>query len=252
MQQQECCPSQNLYSPDLEILTITCHTFYLPQEFTLVVFKAVHVLPQVDTDTAISELHKVISSYLANYSDAALIVAGDFNHANLKEVIPEFIQHIDCYSRGERILDHGYSLCIDGNKATPCLYLGFWTTCLPPHAKIQTTAEVVASCTLRGDTMDQPIRCHSAGEHLIQLTGACFGAAQAETSMSSRKQWRDSSGKSWRIQHPWLPSGFFPTRSCGWTQTSEMLQGPVPPHTTWGSSPQTWTLTRQLSTAFGV
>lgn len=80
----------------------------------------VYILPQVDTDTALSELHEAISSYQVNYPDGALVIAGDFYHANLKrELIP------DSYTRGERTLDYCYSLCIDGSKSIICLYLGF-------------------------------------------------------------------------------------------------------------------------------
>ncbi|KAK3513310.1 hypothetical protein QTP70_010000 [Hemibagrus guttatus] len=42
---------------NLELLTIKCRPFYLPQEFTLVIISAVYTPPQVNTDTALYELH---------------------------------------------------------------------------------------------------------------------------------------------------------------------------------------------------
>jgi len=87
-----------------------------PREFTSVIISTVYIPPQANTDTALTELHVAISAYQANQPDAALIVAGDFNHANLRKVIPEFKQHIDCPTRGERTLDHCYSPFKNGYK----------------------------------------------------------------------------------------------------------------------------------------
>ncbi len=38
--------------------------------------------------------------------DAASIIAGDFNKANLKKVMPNFHQHVSCHTRGPNTLDH--------------------------------------------------------------------------------------------------------------------------------------------------
>ncbi len=53
-------------SPNLEPLTIKCRPFYLPREFTSVIFSAVYIPPQTDTDTALSELHDALTSYQAS------------------------------------------------------------------------------------------------------------------------------------------------------------------------------------------
>ena len=82
-------------SPDLELLTIQCRPFYLPRAFTWIIISAVYIPPQVNTDTALTELHEAISTYQAIQPNAGLIVAGDFNRANLRKVIPEFKEHID-------------------------------------------------------------------------------------------------------------------------------------------------------------
>lgn len=48
--------------------------------------------------------------YCTMYPQAASIVAGDFNHSNLKAVLPKYYQHVSCPTRGERTSDHCYSI----------------------------------------------------------------------------------------------------------------------------------------------
>lgn len=105
-------------SPDLEHLSILCRPFYLPREFSAVIPIAVYIPPQANTISALSSLHDVISKHLSDHPDAALLVIGDFNKANLKQVLPHFFQHISCPTRGERTLDHCYSPFKDAYKAS--------------------------------------------------------------------------------------------------------------------------------------
>ncbi len=83
--------------PHLEHLSIICRPFYLPREFSPIVVTAVYIPPQADTSLAFSKLHDVLCGYINKHPDAASIIAGDFNKANLKKVIPNFHQHIYCY-----------------------------------------------------------------------------------------------------------------------------------------------------------
>ena len=83
-----CSPKEtkillNSCSPHLEHLTIMCRPFFLPQEFTSVISTAVYIPPQADTNKALSVFHNVTTGLQNRHSDAALIVAGDFNKANL-------------------------------------------------------------------------------------------------------------------------------------------------------------------------
>ncbi|KAK0136904.1 hypothetical protein N1851_026926 [Merluccius polli] len=110
-------PLTHSCSPNLELLTIKCRPFYLPREFTSIIISAVYIPPQADTVTALSELHEVLAGHQTTLRDAALIVAGDFNRANLKTVRPDLRQHITCATRGERTLDHCYSPFKDGYRA---------------------------------------------------------------------------------------------------------------------------------------
>ncbi len=104
-------------SPHLEHLSIICRPFYLPREFSSIVITAVYIPPQADTSLALSNLHDELSGYINKHPDAASIIAGDFNKANLKKVMPNFYQHICCPNRGLNTLDHCYTPLKNAYKA---------------------------------------------------------------------------------------------------------------------------------------
>ena len=106
-------------SPDLDFLTIKCRQYYLPREFSLVIVTAVYKPPQANTTTALKELHWTLCKLETIYLEAAFIVAGDFNKANLRTMLPKFYQHIDCSTRAGKTLDHCYSNFHDAYKAFP-------------------------------------------------------------------------------------------------------------------------------------
>lgn len=85
-------------SPNLEHLTLLCCPFYL---FLSVLTIGVYIPPHADMDTALSTLHNTIIKHTAKYPDAALIVAGDFQKANVTWVFPNLFQHISCPTRGK-------------------------------------------------------------------------------------------------------------------------------------------------------
>ncbi len=104
-------------SPHLKYLSIICRPFYLPREFSLIIITAVYIPPQADTSLALSKLHAVLSGYINKHPDVASIIAGDFNKANLRQVMPNFHQHISCPTRGPNSLDHCYTQFKNANKA---------------------------------------------------------------------------------------------------------------------------------------
>ncbi len=104
-------------SAHLEHLSIICRPFYLPREFTSIIITAVYIPPQADTSVALSKLHDELSGYINKHPDAASIIAGDFNKANLKKVMPNFHQHISCPTRGQNTLDHCYTQFKNAYKA---------------------------------------------------------------------------------------------------------------------------------------
>ncbi len=58
------------------------------------------------------------------HPDAFLILAGDFNHANLKSVFPKIQQHVDFPTRGKNTLDFVYTTQRGAYKALPLPHLG--------------------------------------------------------------------------------------------------------------------------------
>ncbi|KAI5628338.1 gastrula zinc finger protein XlCGF28.1-like [Silurus asotus] len=117
------CDSANIVplsrscTPNLELLTIKCRPFYLPREFSLVIVSAVYIPPQVDTDTAVWDLHETLTLHQTQHRVAALIVVEDFDSANLKRALLNFYQHITCPTRGKRTLDHCYTTFKNSYKA---------------------------------------------------------------------------------------------------------------------------------------
>lgn len=65
------------------------------------------------------ELHAAINKQQTTHPEAAFIVAGDFNHSNLKTVLPKFYQHVSCHTRGDKTLDHVYTNIVEAYTATP-------------------------------------------------------------------------------------------------------------------------------------
>ncbi len=88
---------------------LICHPFYLPCKISSMIITAVYIPPQADTSLALSKLHDVLSGYINKHLDATLIIAGDFNKANLRQVMPNFHQLISCQTRGPNTLDHCYT-----------------------------------------------------------------------------------------------------------------------------------------------
>ncbi len=80
-------------SPHLEHLSIICRPFFLPREFSSIMATAVYIPPQADTSLALSKPHDVLSGYINKHPDAASIITGDFNKANLRKVMLNFHQH---------------------------------------------------------------------------------------------------------------------------------------------------------------
>lgn len=111
-------------SPDLEYLTVRCRPVYLPREFTVVMVTAVYIPPDANANLALGELHRAASSQQNLYPEAVHIIAGDFNHADLKSVLPKFDQHVRCATRGVNTLDKVYSNIKGAYRARPLPHLG--------------------------------------------------------------------------------------------------------------------------------
>ncbi len=125
-------------SPHLEHLSIICRPFYLPPR----VLRGHRYLPFTSHHRQTRawlclKLHDVISGYINQHPDAAFIIVGDFNKANLRQVMPNFHQHVSCPTRGPNTLDHCYSQFKNAYKARSLPALVSLTT--PPSSSHRNT-----------------------------------------------------------------------------------------------------------------
>ncbi|KAI4891531.1 hypothetical protein NFI96_008442, partial [Prochilodus magdalenae] len=75
-------------SPLVEFMVVRCRPFYLPREFTAVLIISVYIPPGATAKAALCELYSAISGLQNTHPDGLFIVAGDFNHVNLKRSKP--------------------------------------------------------------------------------------------------------------------------------------------------------------------
>ncbi len=160
-----------------------CRTFYLPREFSSIVVTAVYIPPQADTSLALSKLHDELSGYINKHPEAACIIAGDFNKANLKKVIPNFHQHISCPTRGLNTLDHCYTQFKNAYKANSLPAFG-----KSDHAAIFLTPDYKQRIVQEPPVEREVTRwsSHSEATLLMMSTGTCSGRVHL-TSANSRR-----------------------------------------------------------------
>lgn len=109
---------------DIEYLSLKCRPFYTPREFTAIIITAVYIPPRANTKIVLEELHEAINSQLDAYPEGAVIVAGDFNHVDLRTVMPKLYTSIHFPTRDNNILDQVYINIPRAYKAAPFPHLG--------------------------------------------------------------------------------------------------------------------------------
>ncbi len=108
-------------------MIIKCQPFYLPREYTAILLVAVYIPPSsnnINRSEALNDLYQHISEQQTAHPDAFIIVAEDFNHADLKSVFPKIYQHVDFPTRGKNTLDFVYTTQRGAYKALPLPHLG--------------------------------------------------------------------------------------------------------------------------------
>ncbi|KAI4877849.1 hypothetical protein NFI96_028554 [Prochilodus magdalenae] len=75
------------------------------RELTTMYIVAVYLAPSANANAALNELYSAISDLQNTHPDGLFIVAGDFNQANLKLLLPKFHQYVDFATRGANVLD---------------------------------------------------------------------------------------------------------------------------------------------------
>ncbi len=152
-------------SPHLEHLSIICRPFYLPREFPAIIATAVYIPPQADTGLALSKLHDEISGYINKHPDTASIIAGDFNKANLRKVMPNFHQHVSCPTRWPNTLDHCYTQFKNAYKARSLPAFG-----KSDHAAIFLTPEYKQRIVQESPGVREVTRWSSHSEAMLQAS----------------------------------------------------------------------------------
>ncbi|KAK0131965.1 hypothetical protein N1851_033244 [Merluccius polli] len=77
-----------------------------------------------ERNAALCELYQAISEQQTAHPEGFTIVAGDFNHADLKTVLPKLHQHVNFPTREENILDLVYTPHKGAYKASPLPHIG--------------------------------------------------------------------------------------------------------------------------------
>ncbi len=111
------------------------------------------------------QLHEELSGYINKHPDAASIVAGDFNKANLGKVMPTFHQHVSCPTRGPNTLDHCYTQFKNAYKARSLPALG-----KTDHAAIFLTPEYKQRIVQESPGVREVTRWSSHSEAMLQAS----------------------------------------------------------------------------------
>ncbi len=106
-------------------MVVKYRPFYLPWEFTAIAFVTVYFPPCANAKDALCELYSTISEQQTNNPDGFFIIAGDFNHANLKTVFPKLYHHVNFSTRGNNTMDFVYTTVKNAYKAEPRPHLGY-------------------------------------------------------------------------------------------------------------------------------
>ena len=82
-------------------------------------FMAVYIPPDASVNTALSLLLNTLNKQQRAHPNSVHIMAGDFNKANLKTVLPKFYQHVKCSTKGKNTLDNVHTNIKHVYRATP-------------------------------------------------------------------------------------------------------------------------------------
>lgn len=100
--------ASNKLLPDNIQLYIANHE--LRRNFNAVILiTAVYIPPHANAKLALEGLHSSVNTQLNAYSEGVVIVAGDFNHVELKTVLPKLHKHINFPTGDNNILDQVYT-----------------------------------------------------------------------------------------------------------------------------------------------
>ena len=109
----------------VEYAVARCRPFYLPRELSPLHNVVVYIPPSANAKEALATPYGAISDLENKHPEGLIIVAGDFNRANLKTALPKFHQHVDFATRGANMLDLVYTTIPGVYWAEPRPHLGY-------------------------------------------------------------------------------------------------------------------------------
>ena len=69
---------------------IKCRPHYLPREFSPAILTAVYIQPKASAVIALRQFSDNVTKFENDHPDAVSIVAGEFNHTNMKTILPKY------------------------------------------------------------------------------------------------------------------------------------------------------------------
>ena len=115
---------KQICNEDIELLSVYVRPYYLPREFTQVIFTAVYIHPKANATVAEGILYDCLQDQASDHPDAVRLIMGDFNHCNLKSTCPHLEQYVTCPTRQRKTLDLCYGNVKKAYKSTPLPSLG--------------------------------------------------------------------------------------------------------------------------------
>ena len=106
-------------SPHLECLTVSLRPYYLPREFSHIVYNTIYVPNRNVARPAAQELCEIIDNIETSSPDALVLINGDFNYCSLKKTSVKYHQHVTCATRENVTLDMFYSNVKDAYTSNP-------------------------------------------------------------------------------------------------------------------------------------
>ena len=110
---------------DCETLVVKCVPFYLPREFSSIVFVGVYIHPHASSQSATYCIAELVNTIETSHPDSQVLLMGDFNHVSLSKALPRYKQQVQCATRKGNTLDQCYSTIANAYRAVPRAPIGF-------------------------------------------------------------------------------------------------------------------------------
>ena len=81
---------ERMCTPEVELLSVSLHLFYLPREFPQLFITVVYIHPRAQAPSACKTVHEVVQKLQSISPEAPAFILGDFNNVSLKKSVPNF------------------------------------------------------------------------------------------------------------------------------------------------------------------